>query len=352
MSYLNISVEDEQQPAGANGTSGDEAAQMAAFEERITRGEKIEPGDWMPAAYRKQLVRMISQHAHSEIVGMLPEGAWITRAPSLRRKMALLAKVQDEAGHGQYLYHAAETLDASREEMIDALLERRAKYSNIFNYPTLSWSDIGVIGWLVDGAAIVNQTMLAKGSFGPYARAMLRICAEESFHKKQGHEQVILLAQGTPEQKAMVQDSINRWWWPILMMFGPHDSDSPNTPQLMRWGVKTKSNDELRQMFLNQVLPDLETLGLTVPDPEMQLDAESGNWIGGEIDWDEFWRVIKGDGPLNADRLAARREAHEEGQWVREALTAYAQHEAQSAHAPSTNGSANGASNGAGGAHA
>jgi ring-1,2-phenylacetyl-CoA epoxidase subunit PaaA len=348
MSYLNISVEDEQQPAGANGTSGDEAAQTAAFEARIERGEKIEPGDWMPAAYRKQLVRMISQHAHSEIVGMLPEGAWITRAPSLRRKMALLAKVQDEAGHGQYLYHAAETLDASREEMIDALLERRAKYSNIFNYPTLSWTDIGVIGWLVDGAAIVNQTMLAKGSFGPYARAMLRICAEESFHKKQGHEQVILMAQGTPEQKAMVQDSINRWWWPILMMFGPHDSDSPNTPTLMRWGVKTKSNDELRQMFLNQVLPDLEALDLTVPDPEMHFDEESGNWIGGEIDWDEFWRVIQGDGPLNADRLAARREAHEEGQWVREALTAYAQREAQAAHAPSTNG----ASNGAGGAHA
>ena len=324
MGYLNIQAADERETA----VGVDEAERIAAFEARIARGEKIEPGDWMPAAYRKQLLRMISQHAHSEVVGMLPEGAWITRAPSLRRKMALIAKVQDEAGHGQYLYHSAETLGMEREAMLDALLDRRAKYSNIFNYPTLSWADIGIIGWLVDGAAIINQTMLAKGSYGPYARAMLRICAEESFHKKQGHEQVILLATGTPEQKAMVQDALDRWWWPVLMMFGPHDSDSPNSPQLMRWGVKTKSNDELRQAFVNQVVPDLHALGLSLPDPELRQDPETGDWHFGEIDWDEFWRVINGDGPVNADRLAARREAHDSGRWVREALDAYAAREA------------------------
>lgn len=294
------------------------------FEARIARGEKIEPGDWMPEAYRKQLIRMISQHAHSEIVGMLPEGAWITRAPNLRRKMVLLAKVQDEGGHGQYLYHAAETLGATREEMIDALHEGKAKYSSIFNYPTVTWTDIGTIGWLVDGAAILNQTMLAQCSYGPYSRAMVRICAEEGFHKKQGQEMVIRYAQGTPEQKALIQDSINRWWWPTLMMFGPHDSDSPNSPQLMRWGIKTKSNDELRQEFVNELVPALLALGLSVPDPDVRYDEDSGNWHTGEIDWDEFWRVVKGDGPMNAERLAARRKAHQEGQWVREALTAYA----------------------------
>ncbi len=298
---------------------------LAEFEARIARGEKIEPGDWMPADYRKQLIRMISQHAHSEIVGMLPEGAWITRAPSLKRKLILLAKVQDEAGHGQYLYHAAETLGISREEMVDMLLTGAAKYSNIFNYPTLNWADIGTIGWLVDGAAIMNQTMLARCSYGPYSRAMVRICMEENFHKKQGQEQVILLSQGTPEQRKMMQDAITRWWWPTLMMFGPHDTDSPNSPLLVRWGIKTRSNDELRQDFVNQMAPDLMALGLTLPDPDLKYNEASGNWEFGEIDWDEFWRVVKGDGPLNADRMAARRKAHEDGQWVREALAAYAE---------------------------
>jgi ring-1,2-phenylacetyl-CoA epoxidase subunit PaaA len=303
----------------------DNDARLLEFEARIARGEKIEPGDWMPDAYRQQLIRMISQHAHSEIVGMLPEGAWITRAPNLRRKMVLLAKVQDEGGHGQYLYHAAETLGATREEMIAALHEGRAKYSSIFNYPSITWTDIGTIGWLVDGAAILNQTMLAHCSYGPYSRAMVRICAEEGFHKKQGQEMVIRYAQGTWEQKAFIQDSINRWWWPTLMMFGPHDVASPNSPQLMRWGIKTKSNDELRQEFVNELVPALHALGLSVPDPDLRHDEESGNWIIGEIDWDEFWRVVKGNGPMNAERLAARRRAHEEGLWVREALLAYAQ---------------------------
>jgi ring-1,2-phenylacetyl-CoA epoxidase subunit PaaA len=298
--------------------------QLAEFEARIARGEKIEPGDWMPDAYRRQLIRMISQHAHSEIVGMLPEGAWITRAPNLRRKMVLLAKVQDEAGHGQYLYHAAETLGATREEMIDALHEGRAKYASVFNYPTLSWADMGAIGWLVDGAAIMNQTMLAHSSYGPYSRAMVRICAEEGFHKKQGQEMVIRYAQGTPAQRKMVQDAINRWWWPSLMMFGPHDSESTNTPQLVRWGIKTKTNDELRQEFINEMVPALRALGLDVPDEAMQFDEATGNWVGSEIDWDEFWRVIKGDGPMNKVRLDARRQAHEDGRWVREAAEAYA----------------------------
>jgi ring-1,2-phenylacetyl-CoA epoxidase subunit PaaA len=294
------------------------------FEQRIARGEKIEPGDWMPEAYRRQLIRMISQHAHSEIVGMLPEGAWITRAPTLRRKLVLLAKVQDEAGHGQYLYHAAETLGISRQEMLEALLSGRAKYSSVFNYPTLSWADVGVIGWLVDGAAIINQTMLARCSYGPYSRAMVRICAEESFHKKQGQEMVILLSQGTERQRAMVQDAIDRWWWPTLMMFGPHDSDSRNSGELVRWGIKTKSNDGLRQDFVNQVVPELHALGVSVPDPELRYDEETGNWTTGEIDWEEFWRVVKGNGPCNEERMQARRAAHEQGQWVREALEAYA----------------------------
>jgi len=297
---------------------------LQEFEARIARGEKIEPGDWMPDRYRKQLIRMISQHAHSEVVGMLPEGKWITRAPNLRRKLILLAKVQDEAGHGQYLYHAAETLGVTREEMLDDLLAGRAKYSSVFNYPTLAWADVGVIGWLVDGAAIINQTMLAKSSYGPYSRAMLRICAEETFHKKQGQEIVILLSQGTPRQRAMVQDAINRWWWPTLMMFGPHDSESKNSPELMRWGVKTRSNDELRQVFVNQMIPDLHTLGLSVPDPALRYDEESGNWLIGPIDWDEFWRVVKGDGPCNRERLEARQRAHDDGRWVREAMAAYA----------------------------
>ncbi len=316
MGYLNINEEVN---------SGQDAAdKLAEFETRLERGEKIEPGEWMPEAYRQQLIRMISQHAHSEIVGMLPEGAWITRAPNLRRKLTLIAKVQDEAGHGQYLYHAAETLGISREEMLEALLSGQAKYSNIFNYPTLTWADVGIIGWLVDGAAIMNQTMLARCSYGPYSRAMLRICAEESFHKKQGQEMIIRYAQGTPEQKAMAQDALNRWWWPSLMMFGPHDTDSPNSAQLIRWKIKTKTNDELRQNFINEMVPAFHALGLVVPDPDLRYDEESGNWLIGPIDWDEFWRVIKGDGPCNKERLDARRQAHEQGHWVREALAAYA----------------------------
>jgi ring-1,2-phenylacetyl-CoA epoxidase subunit PaaA len=304
---------------------GEDAQKLQAFEARIVRGEKIEPGDWMPAEYRRQLVRMISQHAHSEIVGMLPEGAWITRAPSLRRKLILLAKVQDEAGHGQYLYHAAETLGVTRDELLNALLEGKAKYSSIFNYPTLTWADIGAIGWLVDGAAILNQTMLAKCSYGPYARAMVRICAEENFHKRQGMDIVITLARGTAEQKAMMQDAINRWWWPTLMMFGPHDTDSANSAVLIRWGIKTKTNDELRQAFVNQMVPDLHALGLSIPDPDLHYDETSGNWLHGAINWNEFWQVVKGDGPMNRERLETRRKAHEEGSWVREALVAYAE---------------------------
>jgi ring-1,2-phenylacetyl-CoA epoxidase subunit PaaA len=303
----------------------EDEVKLREFEARIARGEKIEPGDWMPEEYRRQLIRMISQHAHSEIVGMLPEGAWISRAPSLRRKMILLAKVQDEAGHGQYLYHAAETLGASREEMVEALLSGKAKYSSVFNYPTLNWTDVGVIGYLVDFAAILNQTMLARSSYGPYSRAMVRICAEENFHKKQGQDIVIRMARGTPSQRAMVQDAINRWWWPTLMMFGPHDSDSPNSAVLIRWGVKTKTNDELRQEFIDKIVPELHALGLSLPDPDLLFDEESGHWFPGEIDWDEFWRVVKGHGPCNKERMETRVKAHEDGQWVREALAAYAE---------------------------
>ncbi|MCA9938440.1 MAG: 1,2-phenylacetyl-CoA epoxidase subunit A, partial [Anaerolineales bacterium] len=293
-------------------------------EARIARGEKIEPGDWMPDEYRRQLIRMISQHAHSEVVGMLPEGKWIPHAPSLRRKMVLIAKVQDEGGHGQYLYHAAESLGVTREEMLEALLTGKAKYSSVFNYPTLTWADIGMIGWLVDGAAIKNQTMLAHASYGPYSRAMVRICAEETFHFKQGKEMIVKYAQGTPAQRHMAQDALNRWWWPALMMFGPHDTDSPNTPMLVRWGVKTKTNDELREEFVNEMVPEFLAIGLTVPDPEMVFDEVSGHWMHGPIDWDEFWRVVRGNGPCNAERMAARRAAHEDGLWVREALEAYA----------------------------
>ncbi len=296
---------------------------LAQFEARIARGEKIEPGDWMPDEYRRQLIRMISQHAHSEIVGMLPEGGWITMAPSLRRKLVLVAKVQDEGGHGQYLYHAAETLGVSREEMIGALHSGKAKYSSIFNYPATSWADIGVIGWFVDGAAILNQTMLARGSYGPYARAMVRISAEESFHNKQGIEIVLALVQGTPAQRAMAQDAVSRWWWPTLMMFGPRDSESPNTPMLVRWGIKTRSNDELRQEFVNQTVPQAQAMRLTLPDPDLRFDESTGNWSFGEIDWGEFWRVVGGDGPCNRERLQARREAHADGLWVRQAMAAY-----------------------------
>lgn len=301
-------------------------ARLSEFEARIARGEKIEPGDWMPDDYRRQLIRMISQHAHSEVVGMLPEGAWITRAPNLRRKLVLMAKVQDEAGHGQYLYHAAETLGITREEMLDALLNGRAKYSSIFNYPTLSWADVAWIGWLVDGAAIKNQTMLAHCSYGPYSRAMVRICAEETFHYKQGKEMIVnYMTQGTPKQKGMVQDGLNRWWWPMLMMFGPHDSDSPNSPTLIRWGIKTKSNDTLRQEFINEEVPELLALGLTIPDPGLKFNEATGSWEIGPINWDEFWQVVRGNGPMNAARLAARQQAHDDGLWVREAVAAYHQ---------------------------
>jgi len=297
----------------------------AAFQARLDAGEKIEPKDWMPERYRQQLVRMISQHAHSEIVGMLPEGNWITRAPSLRRKLALLAKVQDEAGHGLYLYCAAETLGVDRAELLDQLLAGRAKYSSIFNYPTLSWADVGIIGWLVDGAAIVNQTMLAKCSYGPYARAMLRICSEENFHHKQGYEIVATLARGTPAQQRMAQDALTRWWWPTLMMFGPHDRESPNSAELTRWKVKRKSNDELRQHFVDVTVPQAQAVGLVVPDPALRFDAATGHWRFGEIDWTEFRQVISGHGPCNRERLVARRRAHDEGAWVRAAAAAYAE---------------------------
>src|SRR4249919_3964727 len=265
---------------------------LEAFEARVAADDFIEPKDWMPEAYRRTLTRQISQHAHSEIVGMLPEGNWITRAPTLRRKAALLAKVQDECGHGLYLYAAAETLGASREELVDQMLAGKAKYSSIFNYPTLTWADIGVIGWFVDGAAIVNQTMLAKASFGPYARAMVRVCKEENFHKRQGYEIMATLAAGTPEQRAMAQDAVNRWWWPSLMMFGPPDSESSNSDELLRWRVKKKGNDELRQRFVNLTVPQATAINVVLPDPDLAYDEASENWKFGAIDWDEFWRVV------------------------------------------------------------
>ncbi len=299
-------------------------AKMEQFQQRIDAGEKIEPKDSMPEKYRKQLIRMISQHAHSEIVGMLPEGNWITRAPSLQRKLSLIAKVQDEAGHGLYLYCAAETLGIDRDELVQQLLDGKAKYSSIFNYPTLTWADIGVIGWLVDGAAIVNQTMLAKASYGPYSRAMIRICKEENFHKRQGMEIVATMAAGVPAQKKMAQDAVNRWWWPSLMMFGPHDSDSPNSGVLLKWKVKTKTNDELRQRFVNLTVPQARAMGLSIPDPNLKYDPETKNWNFGEIDWDEFYQVIKGNGPCNEERIEARRKAHRDGAWVRDAAAAYA----------------------------
>ena len=302
----------------------DDAARQAAFEARIAGGGVIEPKDWMPERYRKQLVRMMSQHAHSEIVGMLPEGNWITRAPSLRRKMTLIAKVQDEAGHGLYIYCGTETLGVDRAELVAQLHDGRAKYSSIFNYPTLSWADIGMIGWLVDGAAIVNQTVLAKASFGPYARAMIRICKEENFHKRQGYEICATLAAGTPAQRAMVQDALDRWWWPSLMMFGPSDTDSPNSAELLKWRVKRKTNDELRQRFVNLTVPQAQALDLTIPDPSLHYDEATSNWVFGAIDWDEFWAVVKGHGPCNVERLAARRAAHDNGAWVREAAEAHA----------------------------
>ncbi|MBK1659185.1 1,2-phenylacetyl-CoA epoxidase subunit PaaA [Paracraurococcus ruber] len=304
--------------------ASEDAGAVARFEARVAAEDKIEPNDWMPAAYRRTLVRQISQHAHSEIIGMQPEGNWITRAPSLRRKAALLAKVQDEGGHGLYLYAAAETLGVSREELYAQLLSGKAKYSSIFNYPTLTWADIGAIGWLVDGAAIMNQIPLCRTSYGPYARAMIRVCKEESFHQRQGYEIMLTLSRGTAEQKAMAQDALDRWWWPSLMMFGPPDGESQHSDQSMRWKIKRFTNDDLRQQFVDATVPQGHHLGLTFPDPELRFDAEGGHWRFGAIDWAEFKAVLAGNGPCNRQRLKTRRNAHESGAWVREAALAHA----------------------------
>ncbi|ADH67901.1 MULTISPECIES: 1,2-phenylacetyl-CoA epoxidase subunit PaaA [Nocardiopsis] len=297
---------------------------QAEFDARIAADQRIEPRDWMPEGYRRTLVRQVSQHAHSEIIGMQPEGDWIASAPSLRRKAILLAKVQDEAGHGLYLYAAAETLGVDRADLTERLIEGRQKYSSIFNYPSLTFADVGVIGWLVDGAAICNQVPLCRSSFGPYARAMVRICKEESFHQRQGYELLMRMMEGTPQQRAMVQDAVDRWWWPSLMMFGPPDADSPNTQQSMAWGIKRDTNDDLRQKFVDMTVPQAEKLGVTLPDPELVWNAERGHHDFGEPDWVEFKQVISGAGPKNAERVQRRRAAHEKGAWVREAATAYA----------------------------
>ncbi|WP_355661360.1 1,2-phenylacetyl-CoA epoxidase subunit PaaA [Halomonas salifodinae] len=301
------------------------SAEERAFQERIDAEIKIEPKNWMPDGYRKTLIRQISQHAHSEVVGMLPEGNWLTRAPTLKRKLQLMAKIQDEAGHGLYLYSAMETLGADRDEEIEKLHDGKVKYSSIFNYPTLSWADIGTIGWLVDGAAIVNQVPLQRTSYGPYSRAMIRVCKEESFHQRQGYQILLDLMQGgTDEQKAMVQDSINRFWWPVLMMFGPSDADSPNSAQSMAWKIKRHSNDELRQRFIDQTVPQLEFLGCTAPDPDLKWNEARGHYDFGEIDWSEFFDVLKGNGPCNRERIETRKQAIDDGAWVREAAKAYA----------------------------
>ncbi len=310
------------QPGASEGP--EDAASLERFQARIDAEEKIEPADWMPAAYRKTLIRQISQHAHSEIIGMQPEGNWITRAPTLRRKAALLAKVQDEGGHGLYLYAAAETLGIDREEMQEQLITGAAKYSSIFNYPSLTWADIGAIGWLVDGAAIMNQIPLCRCSYGPYARAMIRVCKEESFHQRQGFEIMTALAHGAPAQKAMAQDALNRWWTPSVMMFGPPDTASVHSDRSMAWKIKRFTNDDLRQRFVDATVPQADYLGLTVPDPDCKWNAERGHYDLGPLDWDDFWRVVKGGGPMNRQRVANRRRAHEDGGWVREAAAAYA----------------------------
>ena len=302
----------------------DSGPELDAFQARIDAGEKIEPKDWMPAGYRKTLIRQISQHAHSEIVGQLPEGNWITRAPTLERKASLLAKVQDEAGHGLYLYCAAETLGVSRDELTEMLLDGRMKYSSIFNYPTLTWADIGAIGWLVDGAAIMNQVPLQRTSYGPYARAMVRICKEESFHQRQGYDIMMKMAQGSEAQKRMAQDALNRWWWPSLMLFGPPDGASEHSDQSTRWKIKRFTNDEWRQKFVDATVPQAQRLGLSLPDPALAWNEAEGRYDYGEIDWDEFWAVVKGNGPLNKARVAARKKAWEDGAWVREAAIAHA----------------------------
>ena len=300
-----------------------ELALVDQFEARIAADGRIEPRDWMPDAYRKTLVRQISQHAHSEIVGMLPEGNWISRAPSLKRKAILIAKVQDEGGHGLYLYSAAETLGTSRDEMLAALHSGKAKYSSIFNYPTLNWADVGVVGWLVDGAAIMNQIPLCRCSYGPYARAMIRVCKEESFHQRQGYEALLVMMQGTAEQREMVQDAVNRWWWKCLAMFGPPDENSPNSAQGMRWGIKRISNDELRQKFVDATVPQAQVLGVTLPDPELKWNEERGHWDFGAIDWDEFWNTVNGNGPCNKERLATRVKAWNDGAWLRDGALAH-----------------------------
>ena len=306
----------------------DTAALQARFDELIDADERIEPRDWMPDEYRKTLVRQIAQHAHSEIIGMQPEGNWLTRAPSMRRKAILTAKVQDEAGHGLYLYGAAETLGTPREELLDRLHTGRQKYSSIFNYPTLTWADVGAIGWLVDGAAIMNQVPLCRCSYGPYARAMIRICKEESFHQRQGFQIMLTLAEGTPAQKEMAQAALDRWWWPSIMMFGPPDAESVHGGQSMRWGIKRFGNDDLRQKFIDATVPQADLLGLTIPDPDLRYDDASGHYVHGPIDWDHFKQVVSGDGPCNRERLATRVGAHEAGTWVREAATAYAEKQA------------------------
>ena len=308
--------------------SHEETSLVEQFQKKIDRDEKIEPKDFMPEAYRKTLIRQIGQHAHSEVVGMLPEGNWITRAPTLKRKLSLLAKVQDEAGHGLYLYCAAETLGKSRMDMTNELLSGKAKYSSIFNYPTPTWADIGAIGWLVDGAAIMNQIPLCRCSYGPYARAMIRICKEESFHQRQGYEIMLTLAKGTEAQKDMAQRALNRWWWPSVMMFGPSDADSTNTEDSVKWKIKRYTNDELRQKFVDAIVPQAEKIGLTIPDKDLKWDKKrnegAGGYAYGEIDWDEFWRVIRGDGPMNNERLSAKQRAWDKGNWVREAAQAHA----------------------------
>ena len=318
--------------ATAGAAAGEMTAKERAFQATVDAEGKIEPRDWMPDAYRKTLLRQISQHAHSEIVGMYPEGNWISRAPSLKRKAILIAKVQDEAGHGLYLYSAAETLGQSRDQMMAALNSGKAKYSSIFNYPTLTWADVGAIGWLVDGAAIMNQIPLCRCSYGPYARAMIRVCKEESFHQRQGFDIMLSLCRGTEKQKAMAQDAMNRWWWPVLQMFGPPDKDSVHSGQSAAWKIKRVSNDDLRQKFIDATVPQAELLGLSIPDPELKWNAERGHYAIGTIDWDEFWRVVNGDGPLNRERLATRVAAYEEGQWVRDAAVAYASKQRARAH--------------------
>ena len=314
--------------------SAEDLQRQERFDARIDAGDFIEAKDWMPDDYRKTLLRQISQHAHSEIVGMLPEGNWVTRAPTLKRKAILLAKIQDEGGHGLYLYAAAETLGSSRDQLLDALHTGKAKYSSIFNYPTLTWADIGTIGWLVDGAAIMNQVPICRCSYAPYARAMIRVCREESFHQRQGYDSLlVMMLNGTPEQKAMVQDAVNRWWWPCLMMFGPPDAESTHSAQSMRWGIKRISNDDLRQKFIDATVQQAQVLGITLPDPDLKWNEERQHYDFGTIDWDEFWRVVGGDGPCNTERLAMRVKAWDDGAWVRDAALAYAakQHTEQQA---------------------